>query len=307
MQGSLDRPPIIVRGTRWRGALALVGSAALVAAILLAIANGVATKTLYASLAFFGLLSVLGLWLVISPARLEIGPDGLRQTQLWRRRRYAWSEVHDFRPATIGLYNKSVGFDFLVDRPRRERFRRLSAAIVGVQGALQPGWEVDPHALANLLNQARERWLEPHAAAVTEITPPPVAAGFAGARMDRKIYAACVTALLAAVVVLWFIPSFGRAAGLGVSFLFIQLYAGRLRDIGHSGWWQITLYAAQILGAVVLATVGGLSLVPVMAAIFALQLIFTATLAAIPGQPGPNRFGPAPGQPTAVAQSEAFR
>ena len=37
------------------------------------------------------------------------------------------------------------------------------------------------------------------------------------------------------------------------------------------------------------------------------QLIFTVVLGTIPGQAGPNRFGPEPGQPTPLASSETFR
>jgi uncharacterized membrane protein YhaH (DUF805 family) len=38
-----------------------------------------------------------------------------------------------------------------------------------------------------------------------------------------------------------------------------------------------------------------------------IQLVFTVVLGAIPGNRGPNRFGPAPGQPTPIAASETFR
>lgn len=311
MQGDLDHPPIIVRGARWRGAVVFVGSTVVVAAILFGLGTGHGTKTLLASLVFFSVLGVAGLWMAVAPARLEIGPEGLRQTQLWRRSRYPWSDVHDFRPATLGFFNRVVGFDFLVAQPKRAGIRRLNAAIVGVHATLQPGWEIDPHTLANLLNQARERWLafDPAGgpAPAPAIAPPPVARGFAGARMDRKVFALCVVAGFAVAVGLSFIPGANRGASSVATVIFIRLYASRLHDIGRSGWWQVLLYAAQILAGILLATAAGWDLEMVVAAVLALQLIFTGLLAAIPGQVGPNRFGPAPGQPTAVGQSEAFR
>ena len=311
MQGDLDHPPIIVRGARWRGAIVFVGSTLVVSAILFGLSTGHGTKTLLVSLVFFGVLGVAGLWLAIAPARLEIGPQGLRQTQLWRRSQYGWSDIHDFRPATMGFFNKVVGFDFLVARPKRAGIRRLNAAIVGVQGVLQPGWTIDPHTLANLLNQARERWLafDPMVGPTSApaVTPPPVASGFVGARMDRRIFALCATLGFGLAIGLSLVPGVGRGASSVATVIFIRLYANRLHDIGRSGWWQVLLYAAQILAAVFLATAAKWELDMVVAAVFAIQLIFTGLLAAIPGQPGPNRFGPAPGQPTAVGQSEAFR
>lgn len=311
MQGDLDHPPIIVRGARWRGALVFVGSALVAVAILLGLSTGHGTRTMLALLVFFGLLGAVGLSLAVRPGRLEIGPDGLRQTQLWRRSHYGWSDIHDFRPATLGFFNRVVGFDFLVARPRRAGLRRLNAAIVGVQATLQPGWEIDPHTLANLLNQARERWLATggatSAARAAEIAPPPVARGFVGARMDRKVFALCAVVGFFIAIGLSFVPGLSRGASSVATVIFIRLYASRLHDIGRSGWWQVLLYAAQVLAAVLLATAAQWELDMVIAAVFAIQLIFTGLLAAIPGQPGPNRFGPAPGQPTAVGQSEAFR
>jgi hypothetical protein len=51
-----------------------------------------------------------------------------------------------------------VGFDYTDPSPKGI-VRKLNAAVAGVQGALQPGWEIGPQALADLLNQARAHWL----------------------------------------------------------------------------------------------------------------------------------------------------
>jgi len=97
---------------------------------------------------------LLGLGILIPAPRLEIGPSGIAQIVLWRTTRLAWPDVHEFRPSR-GL----VGFDYTSPPPKGMALRRLNAAVAGVEGALQPGWEMGPQALADLLNQARAHWL----------------------------------------------------------------------------------------------------------------------------------------------------
>ena len=57
-----------------------------------------------------------------------------------------------------------------------------------------------------------------------------------------------------------------------------------------------------------LASAGGLDLRSVgLGLALAVQAAFTLALGALPGEAGANRFGPAPGQPTALGLAEAFR
>src|SRR5690242_13051153 len=131
MQGSLDQPPIIVRGSRGRAIRLIV-----ISAIFVAIGSGLlrhpesATSGLV-STGIFALFGVIGLGMFIAPPRLEIGPSGLTQTVLWRTRRFAWTDIYNFRPAVLGLANKAVGFDYLGERPKRSGLRALNAALVG--------------------------------------------------------------------------------------------------------------------------------------------------------------------------------
>ena len=306
MQGSLEAPPIVINGSRTRPILLLVGSGLFVAG------SGYVLATHYESgvafgFAFFLLCAVLALRMVVSPARLEIGPAGISQRAIWRTIRYAWTDIYDFRPASVGLNTKTVGFDYLNPRPGRRGLNSLNTAIAGVQGILQPGWETDPASLSTLLNQARERWLSaaPGAASMAQ-TPPGVIAGFAGARMNRKVFLIASGILLALSVGLSLLPLSGRGYGSAFSLFFIRLYAARLHDLGRSGWWQVALYAVQIVGGFVIIAVGG-SVVIALATVVLIQLVFTIVLGAMPGQPEANRFGPAPGQPSPARQAEAFR
>jgi uncharacterized membrane protein YhaH (DUF805 family) len=287
----------------------LAGSAALTALAGLGLFNGFNAGSAFGA-AFFGLCGVFALWTLIAPPQLEIGPSGISQRVLWRTSRFAWTDIYDFRPATVGLSRKTVGFDYLKPNPGRDGLRKLNSSIAGVQGVLQSGWDVDPATLAALLNQARERWLGGVAGPVNVATQPPSPtgfAGFAGNRLNRKTYLIASAILLAASIGLGFLPASARGVGLAFTLFFIRLYAARLHDLGRSGWWQLVLYGVQIAIVVAVLAVGMQSIDLALGAAFLVQLLFTAVLGAVPGQPGENRFGPSPGQPSAAHEAEVFR
>ena len=125
--------------------------------------------------------------------------------------------------------------------------------------------------------------------------------------MNRKVFWIATAVLLALGIGLSFIPGVSKSGGYGIGVAMIWLFTARLHDIGRSGWWQAWLYAVQIALVAAGAVAGDEALSLMTVAGLALQLIFTVVLGAIPGQAGPNRFGPAPGQPTPLASSEAFR
>jgi uncharacterized membrane protein YhaH (DUF805 family) len=304
LRGSLDSPPIVVEGSRVRAILLLAGSLAFVLGGLYVVAQSGVLAGFVPTL-FFSLTGAVALWMVLEPPWLEIGPDGIAQRVLGRTHRLSWADIHDFRPASVGIGARAVGFDYL-KAPTSGRLRRLSAAITGVEGMLQPGYELEPHRLADLLNQARERWIASRGAAAA-VAVPAANPGFAGARMNRVVFWRCWCLVAALAAALWLAPGLGRSAPYVALVLAARLYAVRLQDIGRSGWWQLALYGAQ--GATVaLAFSAGWDLRTVgLGLALAAQAAFTLALGVLPGEAGANRFGPAPGQPTALGLAEAFR
>lgn len=149
MRGSLDDPPIIIRTARWKAVLHL-GAVVLVAAIMSPLArtplwNNPLAFMLYA---IFGALAVASVWELVWPGRLVIDAEGFSQRDLWRTRRWSWSEARHFRPAENRFYD-FVGFDSVPGAaPRRTG---------GIDG-LNQDWELEPRALAALMNGARARW-----------------------------------------------------------------------------------------------------------------------------------------------------
>ncbi len=311
MQGNLDQPPIIVRANRARAIWLVIGSSIFVAIGVFLWGPTESAATRLFCIGFFGLCGVVGLGMLISPSRLEIGPSGLVQTVLWRNTKFEWADVYNFRPAIIGLTNKAVGFDYLTERPKRAALRGLNTALAGVQGSLQPGWEVAPEALAGLLNDARERWLTA-AGGSPPIVPaapyrPSLLAGMAGARINRKAYWLSTGVVFAIAFALAYVPGMQRGVGSLTTVFFIRIFASRLHDFGRSGWWQLALYGVQLPAIILIGTAGGQPISVMVGVGLLIQLIFTAVLGVIPGDRDANKFGPPLNQPTPIARSEPFR
>ena len=311
MQGSLDIPPVVLRGDR-RRALLLVLGAALFVALGLMVRSAPATSVVsWLAVGFFGLCGLVGVARLIVPPRLEIGPSGLVQKVLWRTSIFAWKDVYNFRPIPIGLTNKAVGFDYLNMPPRRRALSSLNTAISGSQGCLQIGWEVGPEDLSDLLNLARERWLE--ASRVAPQVPATASqrsrfiGSVAATRIDRRTYWIATGAVFAIAFAVTFIPGLARGIAPLATLVFIRLFASRLHDFGRSGWWQLILYAVQVPTIVLLMTAADQPTGVASAAGLFVQLVFTTVLGAIPGDRGDNRFGPPPSEPTPIAASEVFR
>ena len=313
MNGSLENPPIVIRGKRLR-AFYLLALGGLMLFSAFGVANGRDSWAAAIAPAIAGaVFLVFAIWLIVAPARLRIDAKGVRQTSFWRTRFYAWTDVHDFRPTMVGLYRKMIGFDFVTDPIKKGGVtRRFNAAVTGAQGSLLGGWEMPPEKLANLLNHAREHWLAEDAAASGQprvvIAPPPVARGFAGARMGRKGYWIGVGLIYAVIGALSYASfSQGGSVRFGGLSIMIWLYASRLHDLGRSGWWQVPVYGVELVAlfGVAGATHGNIGVASAVALL--VQTVFTIAIGIPAGQPGANRFGPAPGQKSALAQSEAFR
>jgi uncharacterized membrane protein YhaH (DUF805 family) len=270
------------------------------------------SNVLLFSVGFFGLCGVIGFGLLLAPPRLEIGPSGLKQTVLWRTKSFAWTDIYNFRTAIIGLTNKVVGFDYLTPQPKGGVLKRLNTALAGVQGTLQPGWEISPEALATLLNEARGQWLavEGNSQQIVPVTQsqPIFLAAVSSSRINRKTYWLTTGIIFALALSLSYLPGVqGSGIRLLTTVLFIRIFASRLHDIGRSGWWQLVLYGIQLLTLVLVGRVGGQPLGVAVAAELLIQLIFTVVLGIIPGDTHANRFGSPPNQPSPIAISETFR
>jgi hypothetical protein len=168
MQGSLDHPPIVLAfkpGPITRliavlpALLLMPGLYCLLTAFNPKLAGAAVELGLFgvAFIAFAGVGLVLGFSALVSPPRLEIGPQGVLQKSFGSRRRYDWADVENFRPISIkGPVSKAVGFDMPDAKPSAqiEMFRTN----FGIDAAL-PVYELEPSALAELLTSARARWV----------------------------------------------------------------------------------------------------------------------------------------------------
>ncbi len=145
MRGSLDEPPIVVRTSRAKAGLRLGVLALLLLAMSpVAHAHWRSNPLAWILIGLFGALALTSVWELLAPGRLIIGPDGMEQRHLWRRRHWSWRQARRFQPARNRFY-RFVGFDRPPGSGRDA-------------GDLNQDWELPPPALASLLNAARARW-----------------------------------------------------------------------------------------------------------------------------------------------------
>jgi hypothetical protein len=168
MQGSLEQPPILIRASRWKAALVIVVSAGFMAIGVMMLVDWRPEPAWHSQvvLAVFGFGLIIGLGSVLWPSSLEISPAGLALRVLFRRRRWRWNEIGNFRVIRIERTGM-VGFDVADGQGGASRLKRLNSYLVGVDGALPAGWPVPAESLATLLNEARARWLPVSAMAPT--------------------------------------------------------------------------------------------------------------------------------------------
>ena len=165
MQGSLNLPPVIIRSSRKTAALMLSICAGFVAIGLMMARDPEENPVIaYFVSGFFALGIPLFGWRLIRPDTLTLTPDGVFWQSIFRSVRWKWEEVQDFRAysPTGKPGSKHVGFDFTdTYREGTSTFSRVSKQVTGVYGSFGDGWELSAADLADLLNNARIRWLRP--------------------------------------------------------------------------------------------------------------------------------------------------
>ncbi|HSV03416.1 MAG TPA: DUF805 domain-containing protein [Phenylobacterium sp.] len=117
--------------------------------------------------------------------------------------------------------------------------------------------------------------------------------GILNGRLGRRQYWAILAAnalvCVGAALVLE-LPS-----GAAASLVWLAMAAGRLHDLGRSGWWAAGLLVFEAGAVTAASTVGPLMVAPI-AYLGALLLVACSLwLGVAEGEPGENRFGPPPG------------
>ena len=72
---------------------------------------------------------------------------------------WPWTAIANFRPIVITTATRHVGFDFIGDAARATRLRDVNRAFAGAEASFGGGWELGATALADLLNEARSKWV----------------------------------------------------------------------------------------------------------------------------------------------------
>ncbi|WP_315796435.1 STM3941 family protein [Bradyrhizobium sp. SZCCHNRI3043] len=163
MQGSLDRPPVVIHSSRSKSLLGLLACIALLAAALFMVQDPEANHLIgYAGIGFFSLGIPFVGWSIFRPDRLVLTPDGVTQHALFRSGLLKWKDVHAFRPysPTPGSREQLIGYDVVGNSNKEGRFVKVARSLAGADGTLGGGWEMQPAALADLLNRARAHWLQ---------------------------------------------------------------------------------------------------------------------------------------------------
>ncbi len=307
-KGSLDDPPIVVRGSRTKAGLVFVGALAFVGLGVLMLKQSTDLLA-YLCIGFFGLCAIVGLFQFVVPNVLELSPAGLSWRAKGRRHSRLWSDIDEFR--VVGMISsRYVGWNYTETFSGRAQLGALNAGLVGVEATLPVGWELDPPELADLLNRARSKWLvRASGAGAEQSSGSEVTSGgsILASRMGRRGYWIWLAVLVGISVAVGLTSGGAKASSGGLLLPMIWAYRGRLHDIGHTAWLALIPVllpvVAVIVGLLMTGASEGVDSEPVLLLAFALQAIPTAIIGLIPGTPGPNRFGPAPGRPRVAAKS----
>lgn len=148
--------PLVIRGARWKGVLALLGAMAFVGlgAWLTRSGDPAAKVAGWVGVLFFGLCGVLGAGLLVRPAELRLHEDRFELTSSFRTHEVAWRDVDTFVLWTHrGV--QLVGWRCRPGRQPQGLLAELNRGL-GLDGALPSGWPMKPEALLHLLQSRLE-------------------------------------------------------------------------------------------------------------------------------------------------------
>ena len=110
---------------------------------------------------FFAAVALIGLFQLIKPMTLELGPDGFVQRTMGRTMSYRWDEVSEFGVYTIRTRliatNSFVNFTPLSKMDTKTA--KVSRALTGGAAQLSDTFGFKAHELAEVMNQYRQKAL----------------------------------------------------------------------------------------------------------------------------------------------------
>jgi hypothetical protein len=154
MQGSLNEPPIIIRQDR-----AKLGLMVLVAGVLTLILYGFLAAGMlqgdtlgqHAFVIAFALLTLFGVWKLLNPGSLIIGPAGLDWRTSLGGYHYEWTDFDGFAVFS-GPYLRQASAKY------SNRCTKYRVARMWNLGTLGSCWELSPAEVVSVLNAARQKW-----------------------------------------------------------------------------------------------------------------------------------------------------
>ncbi len=148
-----------ILGSRWKIGLYLAISLAFVAGGLWASpASGVNAWKMDFAVGFFGLGSLVFVWLLIRPQRLHLDPQGFTLSGGLVRtpHKVLWAEVDRFFVYRLPRGGKMVGYNFKPGVRKPSALRSITRGL-GAEAALPKGWPQSPEQLAEELESCRRR------------------------------------------------------------------------------------------------------------------------------------------------------
>lgn len=156
MKGVARPGTTLLRPSPVRWLLVGAGSAVLVVAGIWLVSKGQGGGWL--SIVFFGLcLAVCVVNLLPDASLLELSPEGLRVRSLFRDGFVRWGDVQAFTVRRVG-FRRIVGWNYAPGYALHAAGRRVAAGLTGLEGALPDSYGLSPKALAELLEQWRQRY-----------------------------------------------------------------------------------------------------------------------------------------------------